>query len=173
MLNDLAKDALNIAKSINDDVKTQMLLPSEVVPSLEQGVIPFSYFNRCNRNYIKAVVHQINRTYQDTCYDACSVMIRRLVETLIIEVYEHNGIDSKIKDSNGDFKPLKNLIAEIINEPKFNISRNSKTGLSNMKVLGDLSAHNRRYNAHRQDIDDAKQDLRTVVKELLSLAGLS
>lgn len=173
MLPDIAKGALAAARGINDDVKAAILPPSEVEPAHEHGVLPISYFKRCNRHYILAVVHQINRTYQDTCYDACSVMIRRLVETLIIEVYEHNGIDSKIKDSNGDFKPLKNLIAEIINEPKFNISRNSKTGLSNMKVLGDLSAHNRRYNAHRQDIDDAKQDLRTVVKELLSLAGLS
>jgi hypothetical protein len=41
-----------------------------------------------------------------------------------------------------------------------------------MKNVGDLSAHNRRYNAHREDIDKLIPDLRVVVQELLTLAGL-
>lgn len=172
MLPDFAKATLAVAKTIKDDIKASMLPPSEVMPSIEQGVLPFSYFTRCNRRYILAVVHQINRTYDDTCYDACLVMIRRLVETLIIEVYEHHKIEGKIKDNNGDFKHLKILIDEISKEPTWNLSRNCKGGLGHMKLLGDVSAHNRRVNAHRQDIDDIMQDLRVTVKELLSLAGL-
>ena len=39
------------------------------------------------------------------------------------------------------------------------------------KTVGDLSAHSRRYNAHKSDIDNIP-DLRVVVQELLYLAGL-
>jgi len=41
-----------------------------------------------------------------------------------------------------------------------------------MKDVGDKSAHSRRYIAHRQDIDKLKDDLRTVVQELVYLSGL-
>jgi hypothetical protein len=165
--------ALNVAKNIQQDVSSTLKPPSEVEASHEQPVLPFALFKKCRRTYLERVVHQINRTYADTCYDACSVMIRRLIETLIIEVFEHRSIDSKLKDTNGDFRYLKDLINSILNEPSLNLSRNTKSGLKNLKDMGDLSAHNRRYNAHREDIDKVMSDLRVVVQELLSLAGMT
>ena len=38
--------------------------------------------------------------------------------------------------------------------------------------MGDKSAHSRRYNAHRGDIDPLLVDIRLVVQELVYLAGL-
>ncbi len=49
------------------------------------------------------------------------------------------------------------------------LSRNAKQSLPKLKDIGDLSAHSRRYNAHRHDIDKIKDDLRLVVQELLGL----
>src|SRR5438132_8294138 len=99
-------------------------------------------------------------------------MIRRLVETLIIESFEHRKILSKIQDKNGDIYHLSHLIPLTITEASWALSRNAKKALPRLKDIGDLSAHSRRYNAHRSDIDEIKADLRIVVQELLALAGL-
>lgn len=173
MSEELTKRTALTLKSFKDEVESLMLPPSEIQPSSDQPILVISLFKRCNRSYILKVVHQINRTYEDTCYDACSVMIRRLVETLIIEVYESRGIADKIKEPNGkDFKTLKFLIEDISKESTLNITRNCRNGLDAMKAVGDLSAHSRKYNAHREDIDGIRSNLRVAVQELLSLAGM-
>lgn len=58
---------------------------------------------RGTRGYLEKLAHQINGTYANAWYDACAVMIRRFVETLIIEAYEAHGIEANIKDGSGDF----------------------------------------------------------------------
>ncbi len=59
-----------------------------------------------------------------------------------------------------------------IEEPPWNLGRNAKKALPKLKSIGDQSAHNRRYNAHREDIDKLSTDFRNVCQELLYLAGL-
>ena len=99
-------------------------------------------------------------------------MIRRLVEILIIETYEHNHIEYKIKNRNGDFFSLDDLINCYLSESTWNLSRNTKRGLRRLKTLGDLSAHSRRYNTNRNDLDKVTVDLRVITEELLYLSGL-
>src|SRR5687768_3640064 len=55
------------------------------------------------RGYIEAVVNQVNGCYERGWFDACAVMIRRLLETLIIEAFEANGLADKIKNASGDY----------------------------------------------------------------------
>jgi hypothetical protein len=124
------------------------------------------------RGYIESVVNQINGTYANAWYDACAVMIRRLIETLIIEVFEHHGIANKIKAPTGDFFYLSELISSTLSEEKWNLGRNAKKALPRLKSVGDRSAHDRRFNATHDDIDKIIDDLRVCVQELLSLAGL-
>ena len=56
--------------------------------------------------------------------------------------------------------------------PHWNLGRNTKKSIRKLKQLGDQSAHNRRYNAHREDIDKLQQDFRDVCQELLYLSKL-
>ncbi len=123
------------------------------------------------RGYIEKVVDQINGTYENGCYDACAVMIRRLIETLIIEAFEHHNIADKIKTPTGDFFYLSDLITHTLKETKWNLGRNAKQALPKLKSVGDLSAHSRRYNAHRYDIDKIIHDLRISTQELIYLAS--
>jgi hypothetical protein len=167
---ELAKAALGIAKSIQEDVPRRGAPPHEGLPSESQQVIPFSVISG-TRGYLEKVTNQINGCYERGWFDACAVMIRRLVETLIIETFEHHNIAEKIQDPNRDFLPLKDLIDRTVNH-KWNLSRETKRGLPKLKRLGDLCAHNRRFVAHRQDIDGIIGDLRVVVQELVDLAGL-
>jgi hypothetical protein len=147
------------------------LPPEEGCRSYKEPVLLFSFL-RNTRGYLEKVTHQINGTYVAGCYDACSVMIRRLLETLIIEAYEHNKIDHKIKNSRGDFLMLRDLVSAALNEPSWNLGRETRKSLPKLKEIGDLSAHSRRHNVHRQEIDRIATDLRKAVQELVSLAGL-
>jgi len=113
----------------------------------------------------------INGCYEKGWFDACAVMIRRLLETLIIESFEKHGIQDKIK-KDGDYVYLRDMISKTLAEPSWSLTRNTKTALPKLKDIGDKSAHSRRFNAVRNDIEDIKTELRTVVQELIYLSGL-
>lgn len=169
-MSDIGKHALRLAKNIQIESLKHSLPPEESAKSRSQQVLAFSIVSG-TRGYIEKVVNQINSTYEVGAYDACAVMIRRLIETLIIEAFESHGIDSKIKNANGDFYHLRDLITHTLNET-WNLGRNAKRALPKLKDIGDKSAHSRRYLAHRQDIDKLVDDIRTVSQELVHLAGL-
>jgi hypothetical protein len=99
-------------------------------------------------------------------------MIRRLIETLIIESFENNNIAQAIKNQSGDFFYLSDLISKTLSEPSWNLSRNARQALPKLKDIGDKSAHSRRFNAVRNDIDKIYPEIRLVVQELVYLAGL-
>jgi hypothetical protein len=100
-------------------------------------------------------------------------MARRLLETLIIEVYEKKGLDAKLKRADGTFHQLSVLIGILLNETSFNLSRNTKSALPKLKELGDHSAHNRRYIARQPDLDAVKRDFRVALEEFVHLAGFN
>ena len=124
------------------------------------------------RGYIERVVEQINKSYDAELWDCCAVMCRRLLETLIIEVYEKLGRAKEIKGGDGHFMMLNGLVTFIEVDGAINLGRNAVRGLKDFKQLGDLSAHNRRFNARRDDIDRVRDGLRVAAEELLHLAGL-
>ncbi len=171
-MTELGKAALDIAKEIQGEVAIRGTPPDEGLAAESQQVIPFSLV-RNTRGYLEAVANQINGSYEHGWFDACAVMIRRLVETLIIEAFEHNGLAQKIQDPNGDFLPFKAMLIDpTLVEQSWNLARNTKRGLPKLKSVGDLSAHSRRFIAHRHDIEKVIDDLRVVVQELVYLAGL-
>jgi hypothetical protein len=127
---------------------------------------------RGTRGYIEKIVFQINGCYEKGWFDGCAVMMRRLIETLIIECFEKHGFADKIKNSAGDFLHLADLIDRVLQEKGWNLGRNTKQALPRLKTVGDKSAHSRRYNAHREDIDRLSTDFRDACQELLYLSGL-
>lgn len=166
----LGKATLELAKNIQRDANQYQQPPEESSPSTSQQVLAFSIVSG-TRGYIEKTVNQINSTYESAAYDACAVMVRRLVETLIIEAFEHHGKDAKIKNAHDEFYHLRDLIKCTLNE-SWNLGRNTKKALPKLKDIGDKSAHSRRYLAHRRDIDNIIDDLRIVSQELLYLANL-
>ncbi len=102
-------------------------------------------------------------------------MLRRFIETLIIETYIAKNIEDRIKDDDGDFVSLGALIDNARIEPAFNLSRNTKRVLIRLKKLGDLSAHNRRFVAKRSYFDELFEDLhldmQTLIEDFIHEAG--
>lgn len=162
---------LEVARDIQKVAPRHVEPPDEGFPSSSEQVLPLSIVKN-TRGYIEKVVNQINGCYEKGWFDACSVMIRRLIETLIVEAFEHHKISSKIKNRSDDFLFLSDLINITLKEKTWNLSRNTKRALPKLKDVGDKSAHSRRYNAHKKDIDKLIDDIRVVVQELIYLSGL-
>jgi hypothetical protein len=165
-------DALELAKKIKAEAPKSFVPPSEGTRPASEFILPHAMVNG-TRGYIEKVVFQINGCYEKGWFDGCAVMMRRLVETLIIECYEKHGIADKIKDPRtGEFLFLRDLVGKMLQESTWNLGRNAKQALPRLKSVGDQSAHSRRYNAHREDIDKLSHDFRVVCQELIYLSGL-
>jgi hypothetical protein len=69
-------------------------------------------------------------------YDACVVMMRRLVEIVIIEAYEHHSIQDRVKDGSGNYFQLSALIDAALGETAFNLGRHTKAALPKLRNVG-------------------------------------
>ena len=114
----------------------------------------------------------MNGCFREGWYDACAMMMRRLVEIAIIESFEHKNIASKIKDASGNSFQLTELIDRALAEPTLKLSRNTKAELPKLRNLGHRSAHGRYFTAQRSDIEKIEDGVRVVVEKLLTHAGL-
>lgn len=164
-------DAMKAAKGIQNEVRQTLGPPEDGFRAITERILPTSVV-RGTRGYIERVLNQANGSYQMGWYDACAVMLRRLLETLIIEAFEYHGLSLKIKNTQGDFLFLRDLIDAALREPSWNLSRNTKAGMPRLKDLGDKSAHSRRFNAQRGDLDPLLGDVRVVCQEFVYLANL-
>lgn len=144
------------------------LIGRERIKSPSNNLFPLELLNS-TRGYITSIGSQAVLCYDYELYDASLVMIRKLIETLIIELFEFEGIASKIKNKDGHFLYLSDLIDRLQNEPNWNLSRNTQQSLPNIKKYGDLSAHNRRFSAKKNEMESLKVDLRIVIEELIHL----
>lgn len=163
--------ALSLAASLQSSVSDVVQPPSAIAASRSEPVI-YMALVRGTRTYIERVAHQVNGAYAGGWYDASAVMLRRLIETLIIECFEAHRIEAKIKDSRGNFLFLSDLVDRMLSEPTWTVGRNVRSALPKLKKVGDKSAHDRRYNAHREDIDKLLNEVRDTMQELLALARL-
>lgn len=141
-----------------------------------EGYLPEAVWSN-TRGYIESVCKQLNGCFKAAYYDAASVMLRRLLETLIIEAYEHLKRESEIKDNGGtgNYYMLKELVARangVSPHTGLNLGRDAKKTLEDVKARGDKSAHNRRYNAVQADLTEVRDGVRTTVQELIQIASL-
>lgn len=134
----------------------------------DSALLPLEIFEN-TRGYLKRNATQINICYKYKAYDACFVLLRKVTEILIIELYEKEKIEEKIKDADGYYFMLGKLITSFQNEGKFKKIKSRKINeyLPKIKENGDLSAHSRKYNAHKGDIDIFRTIYRVVFEELI------
>ncbi len=70
--------------------------------------------------------------------DGASVLLRRLVETLLIECYEYEKTQSRIVDSNDNYFMLSGIIADAVDKRGLSLGRETKTILRELKAIGHL-----------------------------------
>lgn len=121
------------------------------------------------RGYLETVATQMCKCYESGLYDAALVMMRKLLETLIIECFERHGVADQIKNKDGHFLFLSDLIPAFLGSSLWTVGRNVSENIPLLKKKGDLSAHNRRFIAQKRDLDDCIFSLRQVVQEIILL----
>jgi hypothetical protein len=159
--------ARNLVFSLQTNWKT---VEREVTES--EGLFPLSILSQAKRAYLITVGRQMNGCFTSGWYDASAVMMRRLLEISIIEAFEAHTIANKIKDAAGDYLQLSELVRVTLAESSWNLSRNAKKSLPQLRELGHKSAHGRYYSARKEDIESVRLDCRVVVEELLHIAKL-
>lgn len=136
-------------------------------------IFPMTLLAKTSRGYLQAVGAQMNGAYSQGWCDACAVMMRRLLETSIIEAFEECGIATKIKDKNGDYFMLTKMIDIALAETCWgSLTKNTRRALPRLRDLGHQSAHTRRFTAQKSDIETVRNDVRVAVEEFLHLAKL-
>jgi hypothetical protein len=124
------------------------------------------------RGYIEKVALQLCGCWEQKFYDAAAVMLRRLAETLIIEAYESLGRQGEVKDADDNFMMLGALVDRACGTKGIGLGREAKIALKEIKEHGDRSAHNRRINAVRPELEHIRFGARTAVEELINIARL-
>lgn len=170
------KDGIRNYTLIKEGIKTiKKFLPKEEIDSQKNESIPDDknlflpeIFVNSKTNILR-VLEQINGCYYNGYFDACFTMIRRIFETLIIEIYDIQERLDEITDANDYFYQLSKLIRIIVQDKKLRLSRNTKDTFSNAKYFGDIAAHNPRINLKKRDIDDYKKEMRIALEELLTI----
>lgn len=123
-----------------------------------------------SRHYIAKTAEEAVLCYDAGVYNACLVMIRKLIETLIIEVFERHNVQDRIITANGSYLYCESLMEKLKEERTlWKISRNTAKALQDIKLKGDASAHNRHFNAQKSDVDDIKAGLRVALEELCQI----
>ncbi len=141
------------------------------VPVSEQ-VLPQDVV-RGTRGFVERIVTQANGCYEHQWYDACSVMVRKLAEVLIVAVYDAKGAVAEIAAGDGQLLPLSKLIAHLkTKQTAWSLDHRTVGCLDEMKRVGDAAAHIRHYMARKKDVDDVLgAGLRYAVEDLLHHAG--
>lgn len=104
------KNGYTLERSVVDKIKSEVSEEVEVVVTDE--LLPLDILDSAPY-YLKLMAKQMNQCFECCLYDAVLVMMRKLIETLIIECFERYGIDENIKDNNGQFLFLSDLIPSI------------------------------------------------------------
>lgn len=92
---------------------------------------------------------------------------------LIEDIYETHGRVSEIVNPHSNqLFGLGQLITTLMSDSHWKLNRYVEDGLDLIKTQGDKSAHNRRYNARKSDVDKVKPFLRDISEELLYLAKI-
>ena len=123
------------------------------------------------RIYLERLVHQINGSYDYGFYDACAVMSRRLMESLIVEIYIHDDRHHEIQN-DAVFLGLERLITHVKADKRLTLGRNTPKTMTEVKQLGDTAAHDRVYVTSKQDIDDLLARYRRMLQDLLAASGI-
>lgn len=166
------KDRLAAVRELSHSLRTKWKETKGTASAPGNELFPMVLISKTERGYLLTIAKQMNGCFREGWYDACAVMMRRLVEIAIIEAFEHKGIANKIKDATGNYFQLTELIDRALAETALKLSRNTKTELPKLKNLGHRSAHGRYFTAQKPDTEKVEDGIRVVVEELLTHAGL-
>lgn len=125
------------------------------------------------RKYLHDLAHQINGTYDAGFYDACAVLCRRLIESLLVECFGHAEKLAEIQKPDGNLEMLDAIVRKAKSGQHIRLPRGTLDLIDKIKEVGDTAAHDRYHITTRQDINEFRTGFRKVISQLLGLAGIT
>jgi hypothetical protein len=124
--------------------------------------------------YITRLIPQVNGAYEREWYEAAAMVLRRVMETLIIELYTRRGWTQDVQDpSTNEFLMLKALINQLNGDARLHMQKRIIEGLSKVKELGDTAAHDFRVRIRKSDLDRIQSAVRLTCERLVFTIGES
>jgi len=174
-------------KRVHCDMKSglcKIMLP--YIPSLYErypvATSPINLFHReivnesdysGTRDYIVSLIREINASYNSSLFDGCAVLMRRIIESLIIETYVTKGFNAAIViPGTGEFMMLKGLVGVVQAGSPVKFSRGLGKILEGIKDIGDRAAHHRTYITKKQDVDKIITEFNVALDELIRSSGI-
>ena len=136
--------------------------PEEAYPD---DILPFDLYKGKRQN-IESIADQINKSFYYGIYDGTAVLMRRLVEMLLILAFKEIRQEDLIRDSDGNYLKLSQIINEAVQNKTLDLTRNAKDYLGLFKEKGDLSAHNPFHISRRKDLELIQPKFRALIEEL-------
>lgn len=172
----LRRDERSIVKSLTDiQIKRNFEKNADLMfgivadtPHQPQAELLSQIFSK-RAEYFQELSREINSSYEMRNFNSSAVIMRRMVESLIIEAYLRSGLADVIKH-NGNFIMLDALIGKAVSGEHFELSRDVKSALPKIKELGDKASHSRTYILKKVDVDDVALQFRSAVHELVDLS---
>lgn len=152
----------------NTKLQIDAVIKAEIQHTPSDGLFPVSIFDN-TRGYLVAFATEAASCYDYNLYNSCFFMLRKLFETLIIELFERNGLEAKIKNGSGGYLFLSDLIRIMMSEKTWHFTKIVREEIPKIKKLADSSVHSKRFSAKKSDIDNIKTDLRIIFQEFIGL----
>jgi hypothetical protein len=159
------KNGYVLLSNLRDRIDKEFGNPITLMPT--NALYPLTIFDN-TRGYLVDFSKEASSCYDYGLYTSCLFMLRKITETLIIELYESKGIQSKIKNPKGDYLQLSDLISSATSEPNWKLTKIVKENLPKIKLLADSSVHSKRFSAKQADIDSVKTNVRITFEEFIS-----
>lgn len=124
--------------------------------------------------YITRLLPQLNGTYDYEWYEGSAMLLRRLMETLVIELYTRRGWTQDVQDpATNEFLMLKALIDQLNGDARLHIQRRIIDGLNKVKEIGDTAAHDFKIRIRKTDLDRIQSAVRLTCERLVFTIGES
>lgn len=159
------KNGFILYSPLREKIDAEVDKPIELKPG--NSLFPLSIFDN-TRKYLTDFSKEASSCYEYGLYTSCLFMLRKITETLIIELYESKGIQANIKNGNGDYFQLSDLIKSVSHDSTWKLTKIVKENLPKIKLLADSSVHSKRFSAKKPDIDEIKTNVRIAFEELIS-----
>ncbi|MBX3356865.1 MAG: hypothetical protein KF745_00405 [Phycisphaeraceae bacterium] len=167
-----AVERVNAVRSIELLLSTDYpsLLAVETVghPNSEQ-VLPMSVVSG-TRGYIESLAAQANGSYEQQWFDATALIMRRLVEVLALDILERHESLAALCGSNGRLPQFSDIIEAVCSDSRWMLNKQTVDVIESVRDLGNLAAHQRRFNVRKPDVDSIRPRFRLAIEELIHLA---
>jgi hypothetical protein len=165
----VAKERLAAARELAFELRTSWSAPAAApTPGEEDAIFPLEMLGK--RKYLVSIGRQANGCFVKEWFDACGVMMRRLLEVAILEAFEHRGLEAKIKNDRGEYFQLTELAKAALDE-RWPLSRKTKPVLLDLVGAGHRPAHGKLL-TYKKYIEEVRQGYRDAVEDFLRLADL-